>query len=377
MADLPRTFAASAEVRLLSPEPVMLRLCAHFREFGEVTVEGPCSRIDTGFGIAGLEACKGCLRISAEGRDEAALAYVKLALSEHLLSFALDERPEIVWQGDGAAGSPLPYFREMRVVRTADVTPRMRRITLAGNDLQRFASGGLHVRLLLPKQCDKAPVWPTTGADGRPSWPAMAERPDVRIYTIRSIDVAMGEVDIDFVLHEGGHMPGARFAAEARPGDIVGMTGPGGGGIAPADWYLLAGDETALPAIGRILEELPASAKAVVRIEVADEAERQKLHSAAELDLRWICRNGSPAGGSDRLAKAVRAAGLPEDGRSVFVWAGCEYAAFRQIRSYLRQERNLSREQHLAVAYWRRGFSGDAARKEESQPPLGAASQSR
>ncbi len=366
MAEMPRMFTATAEVRLASPDPIMRRLCAHFREFGEVTVDGSCSRIDTGFGTAGLEACKGCLKISAQGRDEVALAYVKLALAEHLLNFAGGEQPEIVWHGDGAAGSPLPYFREMRVVSTRNVTPRMRRITLTGADLQRFAAGGLHVRLLFPKRRDVPPVWPTTGADGRPCWPDAAERPDVRIYTIRSIDVARGEIDIDFVLHEGKAMPGACFAAEARAGDVVGMTGPGGGGIGRADWYLLAGDETALPAIGRILEELPDTARAVVRIEVANAAECQDLPCAAPVDLQWLYRNGSPAGTTDALAQAVREVALPSDGRSLFVWAGCEHAAFRSIRGYLRESCGLSRNEHLAVAYWRRGFSGDAARKEDS-----------
>jgi NADPH-dependent ferric siderophore reductase len=368
MADMPRVFAASAEVRLASPEPVMLRLCAHFREFGEVTVSGACSLIETGFGTAGMEACTGCLKISAQGRDETALAYVKLALAEHLLNFAIDEQPEIIWTGDGAAGSPLPYFREMRVVRIADVTPHMRRITLAGNDLRRFASGGLHVRLLLPRHRDAPPAWPTTGADGRPCWPGSHERPDVRIYTIRAIDVVRGEVDIDFVMHAGENMPGARFATEARPGDVVGMTGPGGGGVGQAGWYLLAGDETALPAIARILEELPSGAKAVVRIEVADADERQVLRSAAEVDLQWLCRDGLPAGTTQPLVDAIRAIDMPRDGTSIFVWAGCEHAAFRQIRKYLREECGLSRAEHLVAAYWRRGFSGDAARKEESQP---------
>jgi len=366
MAEMPRTFTASAEVRLASPGPVMERLCAHFREFGEVTVNGPCSRIDTGFGIAGLEACRGCLKISAEGKDEVALAYVKLALAEHLLNFAIGERPEIVWHGDGMAGSPLPYFREMRVVRTAQVTPRMRRVTLAGDDLRRFATGGLHVRLLFPKHRDAPPVWPTQGADGRPSWPDASERPDVRIYTIRAIDVARGEIDIDFVLHDGEDMPGARFAAEARPGDVVGMTGPGGGTAGQADWYLLAGDETALPAIARILEELPGAATAVVRIEVAGAAERQDLRSAAALDLQWLHRDASRAETTDMLTQAVRDVPMPDDGRSIFVWAGCEHAAFRAIRKYLREECGLSRCEHLAVAYWRRGFSGDAARREDS-----------
>lgn len=366
MAEVPRIFTASTEVRLAAPEPVMLRLCARFREFGDVTVDGSCSRIETGFGTAGLEACKDCLKILAQGRDKAALAYVKLALAEHLLSFTLDEQPTIVWQGDGAAGTPLPYFREMRVVRVADVTPRMRRITLAGEDLLRFASSGLHVRLLFPCRRDEAPIWPTMGADGRPCWPDAATRPDIRIYTIRAIDPAKGEVDIDFVLHEGEAMPGARFAAGARPGDLVGMTGPGGGSVGYADWYLLAGDETALPAIGRILEELPPHARAVVRVEVADEAERQPLASQADLDVQWLLRSERPAGATDALVDAVRAVELPADDRSIFVWAGCEYASFRAIRSYLRQERQLVRDQHLVVAYWRRGYCGDAARKEES-----------
>jgi len=366
MAEMPRTFTASAEVRLAAPEPVMLRLCARFREFGDVTVDGACSRIETGFGVAGLEACKGCLRISAQGRDEVALAYVKLALAEHLLSLEIGDRPEIVWQGDGAAGSLLPYFREMRVVRAADITPRMRRITLAGRDLERFASGGLHVRLLLPRNRDVPPAWPTMGADGRPCWPDAPERPDIRIYTIRAIDVSRGEIDIDFVMHEGDDMPGARFAAEARPGDVIGMTGPGGGSAAAADWYLLAGDETALPAIGRILEGLPRQAKAVVRIEVADEGERQDLRSVADVDLQWLFRNGAPAGTTEALAEAIRTVALPRDGRSIFVWTGCEHACFRRTRKYLREECGLARDEHLVVAYWRRGYSGDAARKEES-----------
>lgn len=366
MAEMPRFLTASAEIQLSSPEEIMRRLCAHFREHGEVTVEGKCSRIDTGFGIAGVEACERCLKVFAEGRDATALAYVKLAVAEHLLHYAAADKPTIVWRGDGAAGQPLPYFREMRVVRTSDVTPRMRRVTLSGTDLQRFASGGLHVRLLLPKEQSTPHKWPVTGEDGRPSWPTDAARPDVRIYTIRSIDVAKGELDIDFVMHDGEGMPGARFASTARPGDVVGMTGPGGGSVGIADWYLLAGDETALPAIGRILETLPENAHAVVRIEIAKESERQELPTSASLDIQWLYRDNVEPGHSDMLAEAVRAVDWPRDGSSVFAWAGCEHRSFRAIRKYLREERKLTREQHLVVAYWRLGFDGDQARKEEA-----------
>lgn len=366
MAEMPRLFTASAEVQLACPQQIMLRLCAHFREFGEVTIEGASGRIDTGFGIAGMEACERCLKISAEGKDEVALAYVKLAVAEHLLRFAIDECPQLVWAGDGSAGAPLPYFREMRVVRVSDVTPHMRRLTLKGENLHRFATGGLHVRLLFPKNRRTQPQWPVTGADGRPSWPTAENCPDVRIYTIRRVNVAKGEVDIDFVVHPGEAMPGARFALEAEPGHVVGMTGPGGGSVGAANWYLLAGDETALPAIGRILETLPASAHAVVRIETGELADQQQLPSSASVDLQWLNRAGAAPGTTSLLADAVRRVDWPRDGRSVFAWAGCEYAAFSAIRRYLREERRLSRKEHLVAAYWRRGIAGDDARQEKS-----------
>ena len=354
---------ASAEVLLKAPDDMMRRICAHFAEFGEVNVTGRCGRIETGFGTAGLEACDACLKLSAEGRDDTALAYVKLALAEHLLQFAGSESPRIVWKGDGEiAGAPLPYFREMRVVRSVFLTPHMKRLTLAGDNLARFAHGGLHVRLLFPKDRTR-PCWPTTGEDGRPAWP-QGPRPDVRIYTIRRIDVEKGEIDIDFVLHEGSAMPGACFAAEALPGDLVGMTGPGGGTMPPADWYLLAGDETALPAIGRMLEDMPATAQAVVRIEVDSLADCQPLHSAAALDLQWLSREGRPAGTTALLEQATRVVRWPQPGVKRFVWVGCEYSAFRAIRDHMRQERNLQRDEHLVVAYWRRGAEGDSARSD-------------
>lgn len=354
MADL----TASARVALAAPQAAMATLCARFSAFGEVKIEGCRGRIDTVFGTAHLRADACCLCLRAEGADETALAYVKLSLAEHLLRLSADERPRIVWSGDGAAGAPLPYFREMTVTAARRITPRMRRVTLAGQNLARFTRGGHHVRLLLPAAAGQSPVWPVTGEDGRPSWPAGAERPAARIYTIRRIDVAAGEVDIDFVLHEGDH-PGTRFAREARTGDRVGMTGPGGGPAPRADWLLLAGDETALPAIARMLEALPAGAHAVVRVEVADMEERQPLASAARLDIGWLPRHGAAPGTTMLLEDAVRAVRWPGGETSTYAWAGCEHAAFRAIRAFLRTERGLAPKDHLAAAYWRRGATGE------------------
>src|SRR5690606_11681185 len=102
MADMPRNLTASTEVQLSCPQDIMKQLCAHFSEHGDVALSGTCGRIDTAFGSANMEACGRCLKIFAEGRDDTSLAYVKLAIAEHLLHYASAESPSIIWQGDGA-----------------------------------------------------------------------------------------------------------------------------------------------------------------------------------------------------------------------------------------------------------------------------------
>lgn len=364
MADrLSPMLSASAEVAVSDPLALMGKLCDHFVEHGSVERATGRSVIRTSFGNARLEALPRSLRLLAEGRDDTALAFVKMSLAEHLIHFAGDEALRIVWEGDGPAGAPLPYFREMTVAGARQITPHMRRLILRGPDLGRFAIGGHHVRLLLPKEASGGgPVWPVTGADGRPEWPQGAARPELRVYTIRRIDVAAGEVEIDFVLHEEAS-PGSDFARHARIGQRVGMMGPGGGETPEAEWLLLAGDETALPAIARMLGELPSSARVIVRIEVTDASEEQALPSRAGIDLRWLHRNGAAPGTTTLIEEAVREADIPEGSRR-FVWVGCEHRNARAIRGWLRGQ-GLVRGEHLVMAYWRRGRSGDAARAEE------------
>ncbi|KXF77456.1 phage tail protein [Paramesorhizobium deserti] len=359
--------SATARVTLSQPDVILGRLIEHFSEYADISTAERRGEIALSYGRAIVEADDESLTFRAEGEDDTGLAYMKHAVAEHILEFADGQQPKIVWVGDGVAGAPLPYFREMRVVSAHNMTPHMRRVRLKGRNLGRFAYGGLHIRLLFPPKGVAEPQWPVTGEDGRPVWPDGEMKLVHRVYTIRNIDVEKGEVDIDIVIHEGDDTPGSSWALNAKEGDLVGMTGPGGGSAGEADWYLLAGDETALPAIGRILEGLPAHAKAVVRIEVDGVAEEQALRSAADVDLVWLHRNGREAGTTTLLQDAVRAVEFPGDGTRLFAWAACEFAAFRAIRTYLRKERKLDRQDHLVVAYWRRGFDGDNARREKDE----------
>lgn len=100
-----------------------------------------------------------------------------------------------------------------------------------------------------------------------PNFPKGDKRLDIRTYTIRRIHAQQGWFEVDFVLHEDAG-PGSRWAAQATKGQQIGLSGPGGRTASPAGWMLLAGDETALPAIARIGEALPAATTGVVIIEV-------------------------------------------------------------------------------------------------------------
>lgn len=306
------------------------------------------------------------VKIEVKSSDKADLEILKYSIAEYILEVYKQEKiqQKIEWEGDGRAGSPLSFLRIMRVISACNITPHMRRIRLAGENIERFSKNGLHVRLLLPPLGGTKPHWPVMGADGRPKWPEGDHKLIARVYTIRNINAAEGWVEIDIVTHADDNLycPGAHFASSAKRGDIVGMMGPGGGSVAAgADWYLLAGDETALPAIGRILENLPASAKASVRIEIDNAAEQQELKSDAELDLQWLFRNGAKAGTTKLLYESLRAINYPDIDSNLFIWVGCEFSAFRAIRNFLQKEKRIPKSKQLVVAYWRRGTTGDDA----------------
>lgn len=355
---------SDATIEIATPVEILAQLGKRFGEYGSVTATPEICQVVLPYGTARAQISAHSLDVHLEAPDMTSLAYLQMGFAEHILDLAGSEKPKIAWRGSNLAGGPLPYFREMRVVGAENVTPRMRRVRLAGNDLERFSHGGLHVRLLLPPAKGVQPVWPIMGEDGRAVWPE-GERPVGRVYTIRSIDAAAGLIDVDFVLHPGDEMPGANWAANAVPGDVVGMTGPGGGTLPDADMYLIAGDETALPAIARMLEEMPAGRKATVFIEIADDAERQDITTDADAAIHWLPRNGRPAGTTDLLVDALRAQALPRESGRVFVWAGCEFAAFKAIRSHCRKNHGLTRDEHMVAAYWRRGVAGEEARREE------------
>jgi NADPH-dependent ferric siderophore reductase len=349
-------FTLSGTALPVDAERMLCDICSHFVEHSEVRRNGDQVTLESQIGEADIRKRGECLEIRLSCPTARMLQMTRNVIAEHLFMFAGEEPLQLDWS-DQPQPDPLPDFREVTVVSARQITPHMRRLTFACRDIRQFLQGGLHVRLLIPPK-GREPVWPRSRPDGRIAWPRGEDELKVRIYTICQIDLERGEMDIDFVLHEscGQPMPGAEFAINAQPGDIAGLLGPGGGGVPEASEMILAGDETALPAISRIAAEVPAGTRLTIAIEVADTADEQPLASAGEIDIRWLHRHGAEAGTTGMISEVVRQAVARMSG-DAFVWVGCERSEARTIRDFLKL-RGHDRQRMSVGAYWQRTSEG-------------------
>ncbi|MBB3228361.1 NADPH-dependent ferric siderophore reductase [Luteibacter sp. Sphag1AF] len=237
-------------------------------------------------------------------------------------------------------------LRRLTVKRVVDLTPHMRRITLEGRDLAGFTSASPddHVKLFFPV-ADGSLNPPAFTPEG-PVYPEGVHPSPARDYTPRRFDAAAGELDIDFVLH--GEGPASTWAEKAQPGDLLGVGGPRGSLLIAADFdtYVMVGDETALPAIGRWLEELPATAHAIVIADITATGEKQALTTSPRIDVRWI-HGDQP---SQSVENALRELSPPGD---TFWWVATESKRARALRQYLVEERGIDKDWVKATGYWK------------------------
>ncbi len=247
-----------------------------------------------------------------------------------------------------------------RVVRTERLAPGMVRVVLGGDGLAELEPGPFtdsYVKLQFPQEdvvypepFDPAAIRETLPRD---QWPRS------RTYTIRHWDEQARELSIDFVVHGDSGVAGP-WAAKAQPGDVLHFAGPGGG-YAPdptADWHLLAGDESAWPAIAAALDALPPDADVKVFAEVDGPDDEQE----APFDVVWLHRDGAPRG--DVLVAAVRGLEFPPGRVQVFVHG--EAGTVKALRGHLRLEREVPREQMSISGYWRLGRDEDGWQSSKS-----------
>ena len=242
------------------------------------------------------------------------------------------------------------YYRaEVRAVEA--LTPTMIRIVFGGEDLRRFASSGdpdERLVVVLPRPGERHTPDPVRQADGTLDYPADDE-PEIRSYTVRRFDPEAPEMVIDFVRHVGG--AAAAWAIQARVGDVVYLSPAKGWYSPPADatWQLLLADLTGLPALGRILDELPAGMRAITVAEVATDADRQRFTSAAEVSSQWlVAGNGH---GPSRLLEVLKRIEFPAG--PGYIWFAGEASESRAVRKYVRRELGWTTDRFTIIGYWR------------------------
>jgi NADPH-dependent ferric siderophore reductase len=236
---------------------------------------------------------------------------------------------------------------DVTVVATRSITPQMKRITFQSDALRLLPAKepAWWVKVLLPANED--------------------ERPQSRAYTIRRFDRAAAQIDIDFVLHGDGG-PGSAWATEARPGETIRLAGPRSSRMSLPEegWLLLAGDETALPAIATILEGLPDDRDVIAFIEVDNAAEEQTLAAPRNARIHWRRRAARTASPGTLLCDAVGGTVLPPGPGYAFVAA--EAFAVQAIKKRLLD--TLAPERISAKGYWKMGTAGHKDRDGVARP---------
>ncbi len=250
------------------------------------------------------------------------------------------------------APSGLPPRRWARIAAIEALTPRVRRLRLQGDDLAGFQLGepGGHIKLILPAPGDRRTAVPLRYEGRSAIWPEGARQPFLRTYTPLHFDPDRLELEVDLLLH--GEGMASDWIQRAEVGDEIVVAGPRGGWKVPQDgeWYVVAADETAIPAAEQVLGALP-EASVTVLLEVADAAEEHPLPGTDGREVRWLHRGNAMPGVP--LETAIRDLELP--GAPGYVWVACEAGAMRRIRSHLLHDRALSSDRLVTRGYWKLG----------------------
>lgn len=228
-------------------------------------------------------------------------------------------------------------FCNLEVISTQRISPSLHQVTIGGKELDHFPEGqaGGYLKLVLEH-----------GDAG--------QKPLLRTYTIRA--QRERALDLWFALHgENAAGPATRWALEAKTGDPITIRGPGPAKPLPAgrDFYWIAGDMAALPAIAANLEAMAQDARGVCVLEIPDEGDQIALQAPSGMAIQWLV-NPAPGTRPERLAQALRAASRPAG--TLGAWAAAEFSSMRQLRLFLRDELGLGPCDLYISSYWKHGL---------------------
>ncbi|MBT9386566.1 siderophore-interacting protein [Pseudooceanicola sp. CBS1P-1] len=334
---------ATAQYSGPCPDDLLARTRSYLNGYDLPMEQGPdWVRMVLPRGTTTLHATPGGFRLEVAGEDTA----FRHQLCEGAI-FMIDQvcpeaAPAISWQGLPVSEGLPPGMHPARLRRITRLSPHFLRLEMDCPGTAELMEGGMHFTLLLPPE-GRAPVWPALNDKGRTVWPAGADKLHRAVFTFVQRDPDTGWFSFDLYEHAGG--PSSDWATRARPGDAVMVSGPGGGTAPSARHLLMAGDETALPAIRDILAKAAPGTTGEVLIETGDPADRLLEEIPEGFRLRWLDRTAG-----ETLAPALAACPLTEPG--LFLWVAGEAAIVREVRQRVQAEGALPRNRHYLAAYW-------------------------
>lgn len=249
-------------------------------------------KIASSYGTFGLTSLSDAVQLNVEGYDKDGLFLIRESLVEHLEHFLPEIAQSIRWSDAPSAGSTPPNFHFAEVIERRDLCQDFYRVTLHVANAKMFDAHSIHFRFVLPQPFDASPEWPQLKENGSINWPKGDKELHRPVYTIAGIDCETRQIEVDIFRHEGGRM--TTWAQNAMPGDRVGLIGPGGGGALSASNVLLGGDETAFPAIARIVEALPSNATGSVILLNRSGAFDYPMPRHSGLTLKWLNAQDAP-----------------------------------------------------------------------------------
>ncbi|CPR12590.1 siderophore utilization protein [Mycobacterium bohemicum DSM 44277] len=268
------------------------------------------------------------------------------------------------------AGRPVQSFE---VVETRQLAPHMVRVVLGSGHFETFVPSKFtdsYVKLVfVGPDVDVAALPHPLTLDSFDVLPP-AKRPAVRTLTVRHVEPQARQIAVDVAVH-GEHGIAGPWAAAAQPGQPIHLMGPGGAYTPDpaADWHLLAGDESALPAISAALEALPADAVGKAFIEVAGQEDEIPLTAPENVEVSWVYRGGRAdlvpedrAGDFAPLIEAVTTAQWLPGQVHAFIHGEAQ-AVMHNLRPYIRNERGVDAKWASISGYWRRGRTEETFRQ--------------
>ena len=252
--------------------------------------------------------------------------------------------------------------RLAQVLRRQRISQNMMRVTFTGDALLGFPTdaASANIKLLLAHDQQSTDSFSA-------SLLGEGAKPIKRTYTVVEYRDDSNELDLDFALHtEAG--PATNFALHANVGDLVGIAGPSQPKLvnASADWFLIAGDMTAIPAIEANIAHLPSDAKGYVVIEVQHEDDRRKFELPESVGLHYLIKPEPETGNSPLLEAVINLPwldGIPN------VWIAGESGCVRELRSYFAKTKKLDRSHRYTSGYWQIGRDEDAFQTVKRQEP--------